>query len=174
LKNISIGASTMGEVLDFNACRSPGAIADGRDGPDRGGIRYLGYRAAGRVSVFREDRDGHLASLAMRNDLRNHSPTGPEWGYSGSGPAQLALAILSDAIGEHEALGHYQDFQSAVVSGLPHDRWALSRADVLAWHEEHRRDTTRAEPPLPSPGAIAEGRDGPDSQDPQRGKGHGR
>ena len=30
------------------------------------------------------------ASLA----LPNHSPTGPAWGYGGSGPAQLALAIL--------------------------------------------------------------------------------
>ena len=25
--------------------------------------------------------------------VRNHSPTGPAWGYDGSGPAQLALAI---------------------------------------------------------------------------------
>ena len=23
--------------------------------------------------------------------VRNHSPTGPAWGYGGSGPAQLAL-----------------------------------------------------------------------------------
>ena len=30
------------------------------------------------------------ASLA----LRSHSPPGPAWGYGGSGPAQLALAIL--------------------------------------------------------------------------------
>ena len=30
------------------------------------------------------------ASLAVRS----HSPTGPAWGYGGSGPAQLALAIL--------------------------------------------------------------------------------
>ena len=26
--------------------------------------------------------------------LRNHSPTGPNWGYHGSGPAQLAIVIL--------------------------------------------------------------------------------
>jgi len=31
-------------------------------------------------------------SPAPRSDLRNHSPNGFEWGYSGSGPAQLALA----------------------------------------------------------------------------------
>lgn len=35
------------------------------------------------------------ARLDSRTDLFNHSPTGFEWGYGGSGPAQLALAILA-------------------------------------------------------------------------------
>jgi hypothetical protein len=142
----------MGEVLAFDARRSPGAIADGGGGPGMGGVRYLGYRAPDGVRVFRESRDGRLATLAMRNDLRDHSSTGPEWGYGGSGPAQLALAILCDAIGEHEALGHYQDFKSAVVAGLPRDRWELGHAEVRAWYEEHRR----AGPHRPSPGEIAD------------------
>ena len=34
--------------------------------------------------------------LPSRLDLANHSPDGLNWGYSGSGPAQLALAILAD------------------------------------------------------------------------------
>ena len=33
-------------------------------------------------------------ALRLRLDLFNHSPTGFEWGYAGSGPVQLALAIL--------------------------------------------------------------------------------
>ena len=33
--------------------------------------------------------------LGPRLDLFNHSPTGFEWGYFGSGPAQLALAIVA-------------------------------------------------------------------------------
>lgn len=33
--------------------------------------------------------------LDPRLDLQNHSPTGFAWGYNGSGPAQLALAILA-------------------------------------------------------------------------------
>jgi hypothetical protein len=37
--------------------------------------------------------------LPIRLDLRNHSPTGFEWGYRGSGAAQLSLAILADYIG---------------------------------------------------------------------------
>lgn len=39
--------------------------------------------------------------LPMRLDLANHSPTGPEWGYAGSGPAQLALAILADYLSDN-------------------------------------------------------------------------
>jgi hypothetical protein len=40
----------------------------------------------------------------------NHSPTGFEWGYGGSGPSQLAFAILADFTGDTEtALQHYQD-----------------------------------------------------------------
>src|SRR5262245_22144387 len=35
--------------------------------------------------------------LPLCLELRNHSPTGFEWGYGGSGPAQLALALLVDA-----------------------------------------------------------------------------
>ena len=32
--------------------------------------------------------------LPLRLEVRNHSPTGFEWGYAGSGPSQLALAML--------------------------------------------------------------------------------
>ena len=53
--------------------------------------RYEGRRTpAGPIVTV----DGHL--LDPRLDLRNHSPTGFEWGYAGSGSAQLALALLAD------------------------------------------------------------------------------
>src|SRR5262245_1194599 len=41
--------------------------------------------------------DAATRDLPARLDLRSHSPTGFEWGYGGSGPAQLALALLADA-----------------------------------------------------------------------------
>ena len=44
--------------------------------------------------------------------LYNHSPDGFEWGYSGSGPAQLALALLLDATGDKiAALKYHQEFK---------------------------------------------------------------
>jgi Family of unknown function (DUF6166) len=65
--------------------------------------------------------------LNPRLDLYNHSPTGFEWGYCGSGPAQLALAILADHLADdQEALNLYQRFKWAVVVGLPRRRFMLN------------------------------------------------
>lgn len=49
---------------------------------------YEGKRAYGQTFVTVNGR-----ALDPRFDLRFHSPDGFEWGYGGSGPAQLALAL---------------------------------------------------------------------------------
>jgi hypothetical protein len=73
--------------------------------------------------------DGH--PLNPRLDLWNHSPTGFEWGYCGSGPAQLALAILADHCKDDErALNFYQRFKWAVVTELPFREWILTGEDI--------------------------------------------
>jgi hypothetical protein len=55
---------------------------------------YEGYRLPdGRCRVA-VSNNGHKRPLPPRNKLFNHSPTGFEWGHSGSGPAQLALPKL--------------------------------------------------------------------------------
>ena len=65
--------------------------------------------------------------------MRNHSPTGFGWGYAGSGPAQLALALAADALGDDErALGVYQDLKFKLVGRLPGDGWTLTEGDVRA------------------------------------------
>jgi hypothetical protein len=93
---------------------------------------YIGERTNGvcEVTVLDGGPQGGYA-LPARTDLRNHSPTGFEWGYGGSGPAQLALALLADALGDDEkALRHYQDFKFKVVGRLPKERWELSEEDI--------------------------------------------
>lgn len=77
------------------------------------------------------------ALLDLRLDLRNHSPTGFEWGYCGSGPTQLALAILAD---HFKNLGHYypcsmaltfyQSFKLRVVQHLPHGGWEMTTDEI--------------------------------------------
>jgi hypothetical protein len=63
--------------------------------------------------------------------LWNHSPSGFEWGYCGSGPAQLALALLADHLGDDEqALNLYQRFKWVVVAELPKKRWKLTTHEI--------------------------------------------
>ena len=91
-----------------------------------------GERSKGEVLVT---VDG--APLDWRSSLavRNHSPTGPAWGYGGSGPAQLALAILLAVTDEVTAEQYYQKFKWDVLAPLAADRWAVDAGDVLGWLE---------------------------------------
>ena len=52
--------------------------------------RYQGRRQRHAPEVTVDGRP-----LDPRLDLCSHSPSGFEWGYGGSGPAQLALALLA-------------------------------------------------------------------------------
>lgn len=75
--------------------------------------------------------------LTLRHDLRNHSPTGPEWGYAGSGPTQLALALLAEAPDDDElAQDHYQKFKFQIVAGLDREQWILTQAEIRCWIAE--------------------------------------
>ena len=87
---------------------------------------YQGRREGAAVIVTVDGR-----RLNPRLDLRNHSPTGFEWGYAGSGPAQLSLALLVDHFGDPErALAMYQEFKRAVVAKLPYPGWTLDSAHI--------------------------------------------
>jgi len=70
-------------------------------------------------------------------ELVNHSPSGFEWGYGGSGPAQLALALLLDYTDDEEvALAEYKTFKTEVVSQLectgPDGCWRLTGREIDA------------------------------------------
>src|SRR5262245_11238444 len=79
--------------------------------------------------------DGEAEPLPWRLDLANHSPTGFEWGYAGSGPAQLALAILVDATGDDLlALPLHQRFKFERITTLRRDvGWSMTHESVLAF-----------------------------------------
>lgn len=59
---------------------------------------YVGTRLQEGCEVYVESEEKRYP-LPLRLEIRSHSPTGFEWGYGGSGPAQLALAILADHFG---------------------------------------------------------------------------
>jgi Family of unknown function (DUF6166) len=70
------------------------------------------------------DHDGKVLSLDASLKIVNHSPTGFNWGYEGSGPAQLALAICLEHLNgdKQYALAVYQEFKSMVISKLDMDK----------------------------------------------------
>ena len=69
--------------------------------------------------------------LNPRLDLWNHSPTGFEWGYGGSGPAQLALAILADHLCDDEqAFNFHHRYKWTVIAELPKRSWTLTSQDI--------------------------------------------
>jgi hypothetical protein len=78
--------------------------------------------------------------LASRVDLRRHTADGcVEWGYCGSGAAQLALALLAHVVGDELAADLYQEFKLDVVAGLPEIGWKLKEEEIEAWVEERLR-----------------------------------
>jgi hypothetical protein len=61
-----------------------------------------------------------------------HSPDGFNWGYGGSGPAQLALAILLDYYGKDAPeLRHYQSFKFDAIAVIPQEEdWTMTGAEI--------------------------------------------
>jgi len=106
---------------------------DGASLTDRPTAKFTGVRTEAGVVVAREDDRGKVFPLRLRHDLRAHAD-GFEWGYGGGGPAQLALAILSDVVGAERAVGCYQRFKFDVVARLPKGDWELTREEVLGWY----------------------------------------
>ena len=91
---------------------------------------YTGRRTADGCAVTVSD-DGGEHALGPRLDLRRHSLTGFEWGYGGSGPAQLALALSVDVLGDDiVALGVYQRLKFRVVARLAADDWTLTEDEL--------------------------------------------
>jgi len=86
----------------------------------------------GRVQVHPEE--GEPYDLPLRLDLISKSPSGFAWGYGGSGPAQLALALCAHVLeDDFRALEIYQDVKSWLILPLgEHEPFELTADDVRA------------------------------------------
>jgi Family of unknown function (DUF6166) len=77
--------------------------------------------------------DGRILTPHRSQRLWNHSPTGFNWGYAGSGPAQLALALLLEAgADDREAVKWHQQFKFDYVQHWPADGGIIN-VDVDGW-----------------------------------------
>lgn len=125
---------------------------------------YYGHAATEErpATVFARDDRG---PKPLAHHLR-HSPTGFNWGYGGSGPAELARCILLDAFGVRECPAadgdecqcasswvepSYQAFKSDTIAKLVQDEdWKLLQQDVIDWDFDYlRQDKEQEEPPRP-------------------------
>lgn len=93
--------------------------------------------------VFSVDEGKTWANLPLDLTYVNHSPTGFNWGYHGSGPAQLGFAILSKYLTKkyefskreaYELLcdGIYQRFKSDIVSRWGRE-WLIEDKEINEW-----------------------------------------
>lgn len=82
-------------------------------------IKDLIYQSEVDGRVWVVDQGGHKMW-----PLANHGPHSVDhsWGYSGSGPAQLAKDILHDHMGAEPTSALYQDFKVAHVARFGKDR----------------------------------------------------
>jgi hypothetical protein len=62
-----------------------------------------------------------------------HSPTGFEWGYGGSGPADLAFNILAMFVDKEYAFKYHQQFKWDFVAKIPREGGTISGLDIICW-----------------------------------------
>lgn len=107
---------------------------------------YTGYRlldARGNpvqavVTVHEEGREPQ--PLELRHDLRLHSAEF-NWGYGGSGPAQLALALAADVLGDDDqAQDVYQRLKFRLIGRLPNDGWSLTEQRLRETIDQIQRE----------------------------------
>lgn len=95
---------------------------------------YFGIRTEQGCKVFSWDTlsPARPEPLDLALHLWNHSPDGFEWGYNGSGPAQLALALLLDCTEDATfAVDLHQRLKEALVVALPKHVWARNAEEIL-------------------------------------------
>lgn len=85
--------------------------------------------------VCRRDDTGPAFSIPQL--IVEHSPTGMEWGYGGSGPADFALNILARFTDRETAYVLHQEFKREFIVPLPREGGTIRARDIRAWL--HRR-----------------------------------
>jgi hypothetical protein len=96
-------------------------------------LSYRGRRTTAGTIVEAQTPAGTWRPLNPQFKLRNHSPTGFEWGYGGSGPAQLALALAASRLPAATAVTIYQRLKRILVARFDRQQWHLEaeRLDEL-------------------------------------------
>lgn len=112
-----------------------------------------------RILYFQRNEDGAWTNLPVL--AVDKSDSGYEWGYSGSGPADLALNILEWALlmrgfdGQRvrvltgsvflEAYMLHQEFKTQVIAQMPWEGGEITLKEVWYWIDMYRPPDDNAE-----------------------------
>jgi hypothetical protein len=86
--------------------------------------------------------DGKHLNPVPSQKVWNHSPSGFNWSYGGSGPAQLSLAILLKFYPKEEAVTLHQEFKRRHIATLPAEDFDVE-IDLDLFREQYRMDFGR-------------------------------
>lgn len=91
--------------------------------------------------------DGQYLDPGPSQKYHNHSPDGFSWGYGGSGPSQLALAIILKITGKPDG---YQDFKWNYITRLPNGNSFDEEFDLIEimdeqWLNQYDHDRVKPE-----------------------------
>ena len=98
-------------------------------------MKIIRGRKSGLDCVVELDNEGYRTKLSLEKSLKiaDHSPDGFQWEYSGSGPAQLAAAILYEITDDIDlSRAYYELFKHDHVSQWE-DTFEISEFEVRIW-----------------------------------------
>lgn len=111
--------------------------------------RHPQYGAQVYLRTRMEDQPG----VAFTQRYTRHS-NGFEWGYGGSGPADLALNILALLVPIEEANLMHQDFKWSVIATAPDEGKVIRLDDVArwvnSWYDSHAKELAERFAPVPA------------------------
>lgn len=94
---------------------------------------YRGYRHSEGLGNQLVTKNDDILDPRPSQKIWNHSPDGFNWSYHGSGPAQLALALLYDVTkDEVVSVRLHQGFKASIVAAWG-DTWEISDAGIRDW-----------------------------------------
>lgn len=96
---------------------------------------YKGFPQRTTEGGYLVTKDGQPFDPGPSQKLYNHSPDGFMWGYGGSGPAQLALALLLDVTGDPDLTLHFgQQFKEEMIATIALDSpWVMLDHTIKSW-----------------------------------------
>jgi len=114
-------------------------------------IIYKGQKAEGQcghcpVGVYDDSCNGRLISY-LKHRIVEHSPDGFQWGYGGSGPADLALNMLVDYFmrkgstlfeARQKAMPIYMKFKTEFIAKSDHIL-VITRQDIDTWLRKNEK-----------------------------------